>query len=149
MYYVYNDLYKEMSEGKGMKPMGASQYAIRILIVDDSAANRRLVRSMLRVNEYVFIEAKDGEHAIIQLNEHTISLVVSDVDMPRMDGITLCQRIRADEKLHHIPIVILTAHYDNQTRYEALNAGVNVYLTKPVAKQQLVQQVKQLLQVSV
>lgn len=79
------------------------------------------------------------------METHRVDLVIADIDMPNMDGITLCQKIKKHERFYAIPVVIETAHHGNGNRYAALEAGANDYLTKPLHKLDLVDSVSRLL----
>jgi CheY-like chemotaxis protein len=102
----------------------------RVLVVDDSLTIREVERHLLQAAGYmvdVVVDGMDGWNAIRQ-NEY--DLVVSDVDMPRMDGVELATRIREDSRLCNLPIIIVSFKYRQEERVRGLNAGVDHYLTK-------------------
>ena len=104
----------------------------RILIVDDETSNRLILREQLEFLGYTVIEAGDGIEALARLAGETFDAVVSDILMPRMDGYRLCQEIRRDERLRHLPIVVYTATYvAPEDEKLAHRSGANRYLLKP------------------
>jgi CheY-like chemotaxis protein len=103
----------------------------KILVVDDEISVRRLIRETLCKN-YDVIEAQNGEEAVEISRSQKPDVIVIDMIMPRMDGITACSAIKKEETTAGIPIVMLTAidHYLNRKLAESA-AGVDVYMTKP------------------
>jgi two-component system sensor histidine kinase and response regulator WspE len=102
----------------------------RVLVVDDSITVRELERQLLESHGYsveVAVDGVDGWNAVRSGGYH---LVVSDVDMPRMDGIELVTRIKRDERLRPIPVVIVSYKDREEDRMRGLDAGANAYLTK-------------------
>jgi CheY-like chemotaxis protein len=117
----------------------------KVLIVDDEQGIRRLVREILGRN-YVVIEAKDGEEAVSLAHEERPDLIIMDLMMPRMDGITACGAIKKDPVTMAIPVVMLTAIAHGLNRKLAENvAAVDAYMTKPFTSQGLLGTVAQLL----
>ncbi len=105
---------------------------IRILVVDDFATMRRIVRNILReIGFSNFDEAEDGVQALQKLHASPFDFVVSDWNMPNMQGIDLLRAIRADPKLKHIPVLLVTAEAKRENILEAAQAGVNGYIVKP------------------
>jgi two-component system sensor histidine kinase and response regulator WspE len=102
----------------------------RILVVDDSITVRELERQMLTARGYEVEVAVDGMDAWNAVRGGDYQLVVSDVDMPRMDGIELIRRIRADQRLRDLPVVIVSYKDRVEDRLRGLDAGANAYLTK-------------------
>lgn len=109
----------------------SSQYAngSLILVVEDDAATRRLYRFLLTNAGYQVIEAEDGLAAIEQLGRHTCSLVITDMNMPRMDGLELTQEIR--RAYPDLYVILVTAFGTPDTKKQALRSGANDYLAKP------------------
>jgi two-component system, chemotaxis family, chemotaxis protein CheY len=104
----------------------------KILIVDDSPTVRRLLVHTLRPKNYTCIEACDGFDALEKLAmEPGISLVISDLNMPNMDGIELIGTIRQNPQYRDLPIIMLTTEASPENRRLAFNAGANLYLVKP------------------
>ena len=116
----------------------------RILVADDENSVRRLLHEILGAN-FDVIEAQNGEEAVSLSQSQRPDLIVMDMIMPRMDGITACSLIRRDEITADIPVIMLTAidHYLNRNLAE--NTGVNVYLTKPFNHHDLIRTVNELL----
>ena len=104
--------------------------AKRILIVDDSITVRELERQLLVNRGYTVDVAVDGIDGWNAVRSSQYDLVVSDVDMPRMDGIQLVRQIKEDERLKSIPVVIVSYKDREEDRIRGLDAGANSYLTK-------------------
>ena len=102
-----------------------------VLVVDDVAANRELLIARLEALQYDVREARDGYEALEVIDAEEPDLILLDVDMPRMDGITVCQRLKAHPTRRLIPIIILTASHDPEQRLRGIAAGANDYLSKP------------------
>jgi two-component system, chemotaxis family, sensor kinase CheA len=102
----------------------------RLLVVDDSVTTRSLERSILEAAGYEVLVATDGADAWRLLQETAVDLVVSDVEMPRMDGFLLTQAIRAVERLRALPVVLVTALESESDRARGLQAGADAYLPK-------------------
>lgn len=119
----------------------------RILVVDDVPVNVDILRTRLSAHGYEIVTATGGEEALVLVREHEPDLILLDVMMPRIDGIEVCRRLRADETLPFIPIVLLTAKSEPQAVVRALEAGGDEYLTKPVDQAALVARVKSMLRI--
>lgn len=115
----------------------------RVVVVDDDAALRGAVRRALRLEGYDVDVAADGEDALAQLAGLSADLVVLDVLMPVLDGVTVCRRLR--ERGDRTPILMLTARDAVSDRVAGLEAGADDYLTKPFALEELLARVKALL----
>ena len=114
-----------------------------ILIVDDEPTARTLLRLILVRAEYTVVEATDGYEALKKLGETAVDLVLLDVMMPGMDGIEVCQKIRAAEKTAVVPVLLLSAKTDVLSIRRGLSAGANQYLTKPIAPDLLLTHMKE------
>lgn len=119
----------------------------RILVVDDNPANVDILRTRLEAQGYEIVTATDGEEALTAVSEHHPDLILLDVMMPKLDGIEVCRRLRADATLPFIPIVLVTAKSDSKDVVAALEAGGDEYLTKPVDHAALGARVKSMLRV--
>ena len=119
----------------------------RILVVDDNAANVDILRTRLSAVGYEVVTAADGEEALAAVREHLPDLVLLDVMMPKLDGVEVCRRLRADPSVAFIPIVLVTAKSDPKDVVAALDAGGDEYLTKPVDQTALVARVKSMLRI--
>jgi two-component system chemotaxis response regulator CheY len=105
---------------------------LRFLVVDDFATMRRIVRNLLRELGFNNIEeAEDGVDALQRLRTRSFDFVVSDWNMPNMQGIDLLRAIRADDKLRALPVLMVTAEAKRENIIEAAQAGVNGYVVKP------------------
>jgi two-component system chemotaxis response regulator CheY len=114
--------------------MGIDQVdkGIHILVVDDFSTMRRIVRNLLRELGFSnFDEAEDGVQALQKLHSRPFDFVVSDWNMPNMQGIDLLRAIRSDPQLKHIPVLMVTAEAKRENILEAAQAGVNGYIVKP------------------
>jgi two-component system chemotaxis sensor kinase CheA len=109
---------------------GAAGPASRILVVDDARIVREVERSILEQAGYDVVTASDGMEALAELSERGCDLVVSDVEMPRMDGLELTSRIRAMPRLAQLPVILLTSRPDEETRRRGLEAGADGYVVK-------------------
>ena len=119
----------------------------RILIVDDNETNRDILRSRLGPHGYDIVEAADGEQALSVAKEQAPDLILLDVMMPKIDGIEVCRRLKADSGLPFVPIVLVTAKADSKDVVAGLEAGADEYLTKPVDQAALVARVRSMLRV--
>ena len=119
----------------------------RILVVDDNPANVDILRARLAAQGYEIVTATDGEEALAAVSKHLPDLVLLDIMMPKLDGIEVCRRLRADATLPFIPIVLVTAKSDSKDVVAALEAGGDEYLTKPVDHAALGARVKSMLRI--
>jgi two-component system chemotaxis sensor kinase CheA len=101
-----------------------------VLVVDDSITARALLKNILEAAGYLVRTAVDGAEAFATLRESQFDLVVSDVDMPRMDGFDLTARIRADRKLADLPVILVTALESREDREKGIDVGANAYIVK-------------------
>ncbi|MBE9462682.1 two-component regulator propeller domain-containing protein [Dyadobacter subterraneus] len=101
-----------------------------VLIIEDNEEFRHYLKESL-MPFYHVVEANNGKEGWQKTLSHHPELIVSDIAMPEMDGITLSQKIKADKRTKHIPIILLTASNGEQQQLEGLNSGANDYLTKP------------------
>ncbi len=117
----------------------------RVLVVDDKQSNRELLEGRLADLGYDVREAKDGIEALDAVSAEEPDLILLDVDMPRLDGIAVCERLKAHPIHRMIPIVILTASSDRDTKLRGLEAGADDYLSKPFDAKELLIRTKVLL----
>jgi chemosensory pili system protein ChpA (sensor histidine kinase/response regulator) len=108
-----------------------------VLVVDDSITVRRVTQRLLRREGYRVALASDGLQALERLQEERPALVLSDIEMPRMDGFDLVRNIRADAALHDLPVVMITSRIAAKHREHALSLGANHYLGKPYPEEEL------------
>ncbi|MBH2016552.1 MAG: response regulator [Burkholderiales bacterium] len=102
-----------------------------ILIVDDSSSLRTVVKLALSRAGYEVIEAGDGEEALTKLDGRKINLIVSDVNMPRMDGITFLTQVKANPRYKFTPVVMLTTEGQDATKERGRAAGAKAWIVKP------------------
>lgn len=114
-----------------------------ILIVDDYAPNHRLMSFVLEQSGYAVISASDGLHALDCLEGIQVDVIVTDLTMPRLDGLGLAARVRADARYSHVPIIMVTASGIEVDQARAAGVGVDAFLTKPVDSEDLARTVGQ------
>ena len=120
--------------------------AIRFLVVEDSPTMRQLITfSLKRIPGAKIVEASDGVDALKKLKEERFDLIVSDINMPLMDGLKLVSMIRNDPANQSIPIIIVTTEGSQADRDKGLALGANAYLSKPIQTNELLKVVKELL----
>ncbi len=119
----------------------------RFLVVDDFSTMRRIVRNLLKELGFVNVqEAEDGVQALNKLRADTFDFVVSDWNMPNMTGIELLRAIRADAKLKHLPVLMVTAEAKRENIIEAAQAGASGYVVKPFTAATLDEKLKKIFQ---
>lgn len=115
-----------------VSPEGALDKNMKVLVVDDFSTMRRIVKNLLRDLGFTNIqEADDGSTALPMLQGGDFDFVVTDWNMPGMQGIDLLKAIRADASLSHIPVLLITAEAKKEQIVMAAQAGVNGYIVKP------------------
>ncbi len=110
-----------------------------ILTADDDPQLLRLIARNLELEDYQVLVASDGQQALEQIEQHAPDLVLLDVMMPRMDGFTVCQRVR---EFSAVPIIIVTARGQDQDKVRGLDLGADDYLTKPFSIEELLARVR-------
>ena len=109
----------------------------RILIVDDARDARDILNRLLGSRGYTCLTAEGGPECLKTLQTEPVDVILLDVMMPGMDGLEVCEKLRADERLRVIPVILLTAKDDMTTRARGMALGVSEYLTKPINKVEL------------
>lgn len=127
---------QEETDTKEKKPM--------ILVVEDNPDMLAFVRKQL-TTEYSVLTAMNGIEALAVLDNHYVNLVVSDVMMPQMDGFELCKTIKSDLSYSHIPVVLLTAKTNIQSKIEGLELGADAYIEKPFSVEYLLANISSLI----
>jgi len=118
-----------------------------ILIVDDSTTMRRMIKACLQnIDNLYFEEAANGLEAIERLTIGSIDLMTLDLNMPDIQGLDVLKFINAHQSLNKIPIIVLTARSDEQTRDIVMSAGATLFMSKPFAPKQLLEQIVRLLE---
>jgi chemosensory pili system protein ChpA (sensor histidine kinase/response regulator) len=120
-------------------PVAAPPAIPTILVVDDSLTVRKFTTRLLLREGYQVLTAKDGIEALEHLTEVIPDVMLVDIEMPRMDGFDLTRNVRADPRLKHIPIIIITSRTADKHRNYAFEIGVNEYLGKPYREEELLQ----------
>jgi two-component system chemotaxis response regulator CheY len=117
----------------------------RILIIDDSPTIRKLIGYVLRRKNYVTVEAEDGMDAMEKLSGLEVDLIICDLNMPNMDGISFVKNLRNSYYNLDLPVIMLTTTSDRELKEEAYGAGINMFLTKPVQPDVLLTKIESLL----
>jgi two-component system, chemotaxis family, chemotaxis protein CheY len=105
---------------------------IKVLVVDDFATMRRIVKGVLKQLGFNdIIEAENGHSALEELKKEQIGLIVSDWNMPKMNGLELLKAVRSDASLQGVPFIMVTAEGQKENVLEAVKAGVSNYIVKP------------------
>ncbi len=119
----------------------------RILIADDNPANLDIFQTRLSSHGYEILTAIDGEQALAVAQDVQPDLILLDIMMPKMDGIEVCRRLKTDDALPFMPVILVTAKADPKDVVAGLEAGAEEYLTKPVDQTALVARVKSMLRI--
>ena len=117
----------------------------KILIVDDAIDTVELLTKRFRSEGYETAEAYDGEEALRRVDEYNPDLIVLDVMMPKMDGYEVCRRLKTDENKKYIPVLMLTAKGEIESKVKGLEIGADDYLAKPFDYKELSARIKSLL----
>ena len=117
----------------------------RILIVEDNEKNRKLVRDTLRVKGYETVEAETGEDGVRLAKEVRPALVLMDIQLPGIDGITALKQLREDATTRGIPVIAVTASVMAQDRQKIMAAGFDGYQGKPISVKELLATIRQVL----
>ena len=116
------------------------------LVVEDSPMMRQLlVFALARIKKLKVTEAEDGVDGLRKLAGDRFDLVITDINMPIMDGLKLVKRIRSDETHKDVPIIIITTEGSQEDRQRAMALGATAYITKPIQAPQVIAKVKELL----
>lgn len=113
----------------------------RILVVDDNPVNLRLATLLLQKEGYTVDNAESAEHALQVLEQARPDLILMDISLPGMDGLTLTRQLKADARFRPIPVIALTAFAMKGDDQKAFAAGCDGYVTKPIDTRQLPQQI--------
>jgi CheY-like chemotaxis protein len=126
-----------MTETNGARPT--------VLVVEDFEDNRFMMRRLLEMSGYVVIEAVNGRQAVEKAQSERPDIILMDLSLPMLDGLAATRQIRAYDGLGKVPIVAVSAHDSADFHAEALAAGCNEYVTKPIDFDQLVQLLSRLI----
>ncbi len=114
--------------------------AVDVLIVDDSAAIRKILQRMLAqagLEVGMILEAGDGREALIKLHNQTVNLILSDINMPNMDGIELLAELKSNVAFKHVPVIMITTEGGEAKVMEAVQLGASGYVRKPFTADQI------------
>ncbi len=118
---------------------------IKILAVDDNLVVLKLLRHLLESEDYLVITAENGVEALKLASTETPDIIVTDYEMPEMDGVMLIRKLKSQASTRFIPIMMLTAKSEEESELEGLDAGADDYLTKPIARKRFLARVARLL----
>lgn len=119
--------------------------AHEILVVEDSSTQAMLLKEMLIKNDFLVSIAKDGQDALEQMTRKKPDLIISDIEMPRMNGFVFCKNVKADPNLSAIPLILLTNLSDSMDVIEGIKSGADSFLTKPCTPEILLSTMKDIL----
>jgi len=137
----------EMLEQQGKQPAAPQIMAVApqiplVMVVDDSITVRRVTQRLLQREGYRVVMAADGLQALEKLADEKPAVVLSDIEMPRMDGFDLARNIRGDDRLKDLPIIMITSRIAQKHRDHAQELGVDHYLGKPYSEEELLSLVR-------
>jgi two-component system chemotaxis response regulator CheY len=115
-----------------------------VMIVDDSASLRQVVKIALQGAGYEVVEACDGKDALVKLDGRKVSLIISDVNMPNMDGIALVKEVKKNPSYRFTPIIMLTTESQEDKKREGQAAGAKAWVVKPFQPEQMLSAVSKL-----
>ena len=121
--------------------------APKALIVDDSVSVRKFVSSVLEKNRYSTIMAEDGPEALEELDKENFDIIITDLEMPKMQGFDLIKEIREQKKLKEIPIIILTGRAGKKHKEKGEQLGANAYITKPFKENDLLKTLENFIEI--
>lgn len=123
---------------------------MKVLVVDDFSTMRRIVKNLLKQIGFENIdEAEDGAQALSKLKGGGYGFIVSDWNMPNMDGLSMLKKIREDDELKEIPILMVTSETDKEKVIIAIQAGVNNYIVKPFTGEVLKEKLDKIFEISI
>lgn len=129
-----------------MSASGAAQGRFNALVVEDSPPMRKMiVFALSRIRELSVTEADDGVDALRRIAATKFDIIITDINMPILDGLKLVKRLRADEAYKEVPIIIITTEGAEEDRQRALALGANAYITKPIQAPQVIKLVRETL----
>ncbi|MDD2272385.1 MAG: hybrid sensor histidine kinase/response regulator [Desulfuromonadaceae bacterium] len=121
---------REIAEPGRQRPTAREDHAATVLVVDDSINTREIEKSILEAYGYTVVTAEDGEEAFEKTRETLYDIVITDVEMPRLDGFSLTKRLREDERYRHVPIIIVTSLEKDEDKKRGITVGANAYIVK-------------------
>ena len=139
------NLVAESVQSRGIDPVDSND-VVKVLLVEDTEDNRQMMRRLLEMSGYRVVEAINGVEAVKLASEEKPEIILMDLSLPLIDGLTATRRIRGLPGLNKVPIVAVSAHDTADFHSEALAAGCNAYVTKPIDYPELEEVVNRLLQ---
>lgn len=118
---------------------------MKILVVDDDKTTRKLLSLYLKGKGYEVVTAENGLDAMEKAGTESVNFILTDMNMPYMDGIEFTKNVKSDPVLKNIPVVMVTTEADEDERERAFKAGVDEYLVKPVNAEQVTEAVMKIL----
>jgi two-component system chemotaxis response regulator CheY len=119
---------------------------LNALVVEDSPPMRKMiVFALSRIKDLAVVEADDGVDALRRLSGTKFDIIITDINMPILDGLKLVKRLRADEHYQDVPIIIITTEGAAEDRQRALALGANAYITKPIQAPVVIKLVREIL----
>ena len=131
-----------------MRQVSRDEKRLVVMVVDDSITVRKVTTRLLERNGYKVLTAKDGVDATGQLQGCTPDIMLLDIEMPRMDGFELATHMRNDERLRHVPVIMITSRTGDKHRERARQIGVNYYLGKPYQEKDLLGTIDKIIRVT-
>jgi two-component system, chemotaxis family, chemotaxis protein CheY len=129
--------------------MADSQARVALVVEDSPTMRQLIVFALRRIKGLEVVEADDGVDALRKLaGPQRYDILLTDINMPIMDGLKLVKRVRSDENLKDIPVIIITTEGAQEDRQRALALGASAYITKPIQGPQVVAKVKELLKIT-
>lgn len=120
---------------------------MKFLVVDNSPTQRRIINNALqRIGFGNVVEAEDGKAALTRLGKEEVDFIITDWNMPNIDGLQLTRAIRNSEKLKHLPVLMITSRCGKEDVIKALQAQVDSYMTRPFTPQQLKEKILHIIQ---
>ncbi len=117
----------------------------KVMVVDDSSSIRKAVKLNLARAGYDVIEASDGQDAMEKVAGEKLNLIICDVNMPKMDGLTFVRQLKQKEEFRFTPVIMLTTVSQKEKKEEGISAGVKAWLVKPFEVEQLMSAVARLI----
>jgi two-component system, chemotaxis family, sensor kinase CheA len=124
------DAAREKKGERPASPAAENRRELAVLVVDDSISTREIEKSIIEAHGYQVVVAGDGLEALERAGERVFDAVVTDIEMPRLDGFTLTERLRMDDRYRHTPIIIVTSREREEDRKRGILVGANAYIVK-------------------
>ncbi|MBI5849249.1 MAG: response regulator [Nitrospirae bacterium] len=118
---------------------------MKILVVDDCATTRKLLTLYLKSKGYEVVTAENGLDGLEKVGREGVNLVLSDLNMPYMDGLEFVKSLRANPDTAELPVVMVTTEADPEEKEKAMKAGANGYMIKPVTAEMVAQNIKEIM----